>query len=237
MKDRIPSDRATARTEPASVFGVPPPSGLWRHSDHGTAEQQANIYSIMQADVEASTHLDGPGLERTRDDLFNLVGRIAHAGGVGPEFIRHNDTGDGLRLFLAPDVLAPPRVIDVFVDGLGTGLRRLRRMASDAARIRLRVAFHFGLVKRHLDNWTGPSLAVTERLVNAGQVRSVLRADKDVDLAAVVSNEMYQVVVRDGFGQIPVERYRKIRVSVKEYKRVAWLLLPDQHKLGRSAPE
>jgi hypothetical protein len=197
------------------------------HGDRGNADEELNIYSVVLIDVKGSTSRDGPGFEQMREDLSRLVVFVAHEGGIRLELQRHGDTGDGFRLVLAPREIAPHRVIDVFVDRLATRLRDHNNAVSDARRIRLRVAFHLGMAKRRSGTWTGPLLIVAERLVNAEQVRGALEADDKLDLVAIVSNELYETVVVAGFGQIPVRSYQRVHVSVKEFDRDAWLLVPD----------
>jgi hypothetical protein len=176
-------------------------------------------------DVAGSARRDGRALERMRNDLFDLVENAAARGDIDLESPPFDDNGDGLRLVLTPDV-PPTRAIDVFAVGIEADLREHRRQVEDEARIRLRVAFHIGLVTRHRGSWTGSSLVVPARLVNAKPLRAALRTDPEANLAAAVSNAMYQLVVRDRFGHIPVTCYRKVRVRVKEYDDRAWLLVP-----------
>jgi hypothetical protein len=223
MNDRPPEWR-TNRPQHGPGVRWPTPSGPWPRPGKTTG-RHPRLCTIVQMDVAGSARRDGRSLEQMRNDLFDLVESVALRGEINLETPPYEDTGDGLRLLLPADI-PPTRAIEVFAGGLAAGLHEHRRKVDAAARIRLRVAFHIGLVTRHRGSWTGSSLVVAARLVNSKPLRAALRVDDKVNLAAAVSDPMYQLVVRDRFGHIPVTCYRKIRVRVKEYDDRAWLLVP-----------
>src|SRR6266508_2692979 len=138
----------------------------------------------------------------------------------------YHDNGDGFRFVVPLSLLPPTQVIDTFVGGLTAGLREHRRYVSEQARIRLRVCFDLGLVEAHRGSWAGDVLVRASRLIAAEPVREALRNEPDADLAAVVSDAMYDLVVRHGYGHTPPDSYREIRVRVKEFEGRAWLLVP-----------
>jgi class 3 adenylate cyclase len=223
LNDKIPL-RMNRPDGPARQRRSNPP-GPWRRPGRTPVHRRPNLYTILQMDVAGSARRDSRSLRRMRDDLFDLVEEVALDGGVDLESLPYDDHGDGLRLLLPPDV-PPPQVIDVFAGNLEAGLREHRRQVDPSARIRLRVSFHIGLVTRHRGSWTGSSLVVAARLVQSKPLRAALRMDDEVNLAAAVSDPMYQLVVRDRFDDTPLTCYRKVRVRVKEYDDRAWLLVP-----------
>src|SRR6266511_2640607 len=117
-------------------------------------------------------------------------------------------------------------IVLIDVVGLTAGLREHRRYVSEQARIRLRVCFDLGLVEAHRGSWAGDVLVRASRLIAAEPVREALRTEPDADLVAVVSDAMYDLVVRHGYGHTPPDSYREIRVRVKEFEGRAWLLVP-----------
>jgi hypothetical protein len=121
----------------------------------------------------------------------------------------------------------------MFVLGLRARLREHRQAVSEAARIRLRVAFDFGLIERHLQGWTGDPLIRVARLVEAGPLRAALRDDAGPDLVAVVSDFLYETVIRHGYGYIGPSCFRAIRVSVKEFDARAWQLISGMGMCGQ----
>jgi hypothetical protein len=185
-----------------------------------------SLYSIVHLDVVGSARRESRALRRMRDDLYQLVADVTDDYDLNLETVPFDDIGDALRLVIPLECLRPTRVIDVFVGGLAAGLREHRRQVSSRARIRLRVAFDLGLVGRHRTSWSGDPLIRTARLVDAEPLRQALREDLEVDLAALVSDDMFQTVVQHRFGLIPVRCYREVQVHLKEFEDRAWLLVP-----------
>jgi hypothetical protein len=202
------------------------PGGTGRNLSAPTVLQDRDLHSIVLIDVAGSAFRDAPGQRRMRDDLYSLVFDLAADTGLDLNALPFDDIGDGLRLVIPVNVLGPGRVIDLFVPGLAAGLREHRRHVSPQARIRMRVCFDMGIVEPHRRSWTGYPLVRAARLVNADPVRAALLANPEVDLVAVVSDVMYESVVRHRFGLIPPDSFCEIRVQVKEFDGPAWLLIP-----------
>jgi hypothetical protein len=183
------------------------------------------MYSIVLTDVAGSAARDSRGLRRMRDDLYEIVAEVTAESGLNLDSLPLDDTGDGLRLIIPLDLIPPTRVVDTFASGLSVGLREHRRHASELARIRMRVCFDIGIVQKHRRSWTGEPLVRAARLIEARQLRETLIARPNMDLAAVLSDDMYQVT-RHRAGQIPPEWFQAMRVRVKEFYGRAWLLAP-----------
>jgi hypothetical protein len=183
------------------------------------------MYSIVLTDVAGSAVRDSRGLRRMRDDLYEIMTEVTAENGFDLDSLPYDDTGDGLRLIVPLDLMPATRVVDAFVLGLSVGLREHRRHTSESARIRMRVCFDIGVVQEHRRSWTGKPLVRAARLIEARQLRETLNARADMDLAAVLSDDMYEVT-RHRAGQIPPEWFQQMRVRVKEFRGRAWLLAP-----------
>lgn len=190
------------------------------------ARARRSMHAVVQLDVVGSARRTIRAQQRMRDDLYTLVTEIVDENDIDPELVPFDDTGDGLRLIIPFNVLRPTRVIDVFIGGLKASLREHREQVQVGARIQLRLAFDVGLVARHRHNWSGDPVVRVTRLVDAPPLREVFRTDPDVDVAALVSNAMFQTVVQHRFGQIPLACYREVRVRLKELDERGWLLVP-----------
>jgi hypothetical protein len=185
-----------------------------------------NLHSIVLVDVVASAARDGQGQRRMRDDLYEIMTDVIADNGLDLESLPFEDRGDGLRLIVPLDLIRPTRVVDFFVAGLAAALREHRRYVSEVARIRMRVCFDLGLVELHRRGWTGDPLVRAARLIDASQLREALDAEPEADLAVVVSDMMFDSIVRHRFGQIPPDCFDEIRVQVKEFDGRAWLFIP-----------
>src|SRR5207245_11403460 len=100
-------------------------------------------------------------------------------------------------------------------------LRLCCDLVADGIRLRLRVAVHAGLLQRDDGGWAGEPLVHSARLLDAPPVRRVLRDTEAVDLVVVISQAIYDSVVRHGYGLDPAT-CRKVRIRVKETIADAW---------------
>jgi hypothetical protein len=130
-------------------------------------------------------------------------------------------------------VIKPTQVVDRIILGLLANLREHRRTVNEAARIRLRVAFDLGVVEPHRSGWSGDPLVKIARLVDAYPLRQALDENRSLDLAAVVSDVLFETVVRHGYGYIGPACFQSIRVKVKELDARAWLHVPPAGTCGR----
>ncbi|SDT15899.1 macro domain-containing protein [Actinoplanes derwentensis] len=185
-------------------------------------------FTIVAIDVAGSGGRDDQLLLQMRADLRRMVGDALLDQGLDPADVSMEDLGDGVRL-IVPASVTPARLLDPFVTRLGAALRAHRKIMADAARLRLRVAVHMGLLHRDNGGWAGEPLVHIARLLDAPAVRQVIGTGQ-VDLAVIVSGDVYDKVVRHGYG-LDDSSYRKATIAVKETRTVAWLCAP-----GHSAP-
>ncbi len=201
---------------------APPPVGK-----PGVADSLgSNLYTVVQMDVAMSARHHSQRQREMRRNLYEIVCNVVRYAGFELESAPFADTGDGLRLLLPLDLIRPTHVVDMFVLGLAARLREHRQEVNEAARIRMRVAFDIGLIEPHLQGWTGDTLVRVARLIEAEPLRAALRADRQLDLVAVVSDVFYEAVVTQGYGYIGRYCFRAIRVNVKEFNARAWQLTP-----------
>jgi hypothetical protein len=199
----------------------------WNHVNHGRLpEGTLALFFVILMDVMNSASRVGDHHRRMREDLHSMVAAVLAASRLHPGSLSWEDRGDGLRLVLPAGLISPTDVVDTFVLRLSTALREHRRYVSEAARIRLRIAFDLGLLAAHRGSWTGEPVIRVARLVDAEAARDLLTNHVSVDLAVVVSNGLFESVVRHGYGRIAPDCFRQIQVTVKEFDKPAWLLVP-----------
>jgi hypothetical protein len=150
--------------------------------------------------------------------------------------------GDGELAILPPDV-PERRVVGELVFVLDRLLARENPQRAAAARVRLRVAIHQGLV--HLDGaagYPGEAVVTVCRLVDAAGLKAVLRGFAQANVALIVSDEIYRGVVRPYHRPRP-DRFRQIDVRMpdKDFRGDAWVFVPDEDvnrlDAGRSDPD
>ncbi|MFG1764193.1 hypothetical protein ACGFIH_12760 [Micromonospora parva] len=154
------------------------------------------------------------------------------AGAVGLDRVAWTtqQAGDG-ELAVVPRDVSESRVIGRFVPELNRRLRNHNSSRLPAARIRLRVAVHQGLV--HLDGANGfPGNAVVFvcRLCEAEPVKKALASFPDAGVALVVSTEIFRDVVTEYPEEMRPERFVRIEVTHpdKEFHEYAWLCVVDE---------
>lgn len=182
-------------------------------------------HTLIAMDVEKSGMRDDPLLLRMRADLRMIIRELLVRQHLDPDAVTVEDLGDGYRL-LFPSAVTPMAALDPFIPNLATELRLHRTASSATNRLRLRVAVHTGLLHSEpAGAWTGTPLRDLARLLDADAVRQALRDTPETDLVLVVSQLVYDTVVRHGYTLDPAG-FRPVRVQVKETDETAWVHIP-----------
>jgi hypothetical protein len=174
-------------------------------------------------DVERSGHRNDLLQLCMRADLRQIVADTLTWQSLDLAALPHTDLGDGIRLMIAG--VSPAVLLDPYVPNLATALRRHRQTASDAARLRLRVAITTGLLHRDADGWAGAPLVECARMLDATPVRQALAADERADLVVVVSNAVYDSIIRHGYGLDP-DTFHPADIVEKETRTTVWIHVP-----------
>ena len=98
-------------------------------------------------------------------------------------------------------------------------------------RIRLRVALHAGEVHPDAHGYAGASINRAFRLIEASAPRTALRHSSGV-VALIVSDWFYDEVVRHCADAEP-SSFRKVHVTVKETKTIAWIRILEPNQASK----
>ena len=159
-----------------------------------------------------------------RSGLYRIIEKAFDAVGVPWRACHREDRGDGV-LVVVPARYATEPLISPLADRVRAGLRRHNKLSSEAAQIRLRMALHAGHV--HFDDYgvAGQTLVHAFRLLEAPAFKTAFAATRG-ELGFVVSDRLYDDVIRHGPGLIDPDLYDAISVSVKETEARAWVHFP-----------
>jgi hypothetical protein len=159
-----------------------------------------------------------------RDGLYRILETAFEATGVPWRTCHREDRGDGVLVVVPPLVSTEP-LVSPLADRVRAGLRRHNKLSSEAAQIRLRMVLHSGHV--HFDQYgvAGHTLVHAFRLLEAPAFKTAFDATCG-ELGFVVSDRLYDDVIRHGPGLIDPDRYEAINVSLKETKTRAWMHFP-----------
>jgi hypothetical protein len=135
------------------------------------------------------------------------------------------DRGDGVLMIMPPAVPAEA-LLDPLAHHLNFLLRRGNRLASDTARLRLRLAVHAGDVHRDANGVAGHAVNLLFRILDADRFKKVLTASNS-DLGLIVSDQLYMTVTQRA-GLVDAEAYQQINIRRKETRTRAWVWLPPR---------
>ncbi|QKW13312.1 hypothetical protein [Verrucosispora sp. NA02020] len=177
-----------------------------------------------------------------QQDFHRVLRETAEEVGLRREDWRTQQSGDG-ELAILPRELPEAHLIGRFVPELNRRLRRYNASRLPAARIRLRIAVHQGMV--HLDGangFPGQAVVLVSRLCDAAPVRRALAAFPDAGIALVVSSDIYRDVVTEYPEQIRPDRFKRIDVRIpdKQFQAQGWLCVVDEDVaswVGDESPE
>jgi hypothetical protein len=161
-----------------------------------------------------------------RDALYRLLIAAFDSVGIGWDGCSHEDRGDG-ALVIVPLHMPTAVLADPLLDHVRAGLRRHNRLSSDAVRIRLRVAVHIGEVHHDRYGFVGTAVNHLFRLLNAPVLKDVL-ASSSGELALIVSDYVYDSVIRHGPGLIDPATYTPVIAVIEDAPVHAWIHTPAE---------
>lgn len=164
-----------------------------------------------------------------RKQLYELLQTGFEASGIPLSEVYREDRGDGVMVVL-PLEREPAALVTGVVDRLRAGLGRYNDLASEAARIELRVAVHLGTAVHDGEGLVGTEVNHVFRLLDAGAFKELVR-DTGSTLGLIVSERFYEEVVKRDTGLISAKDYWRIPVAVKETRCSGWVRI-----FGAGAP-
>ena len=173
------------------------------------------IYRLLLAvDVEKYSTRDARGQLRAQTDLRNILSLAAQNVGLDRSLWYEQVSGDG-ELAVLPEDVDVSLVVGDFTRQLETVLGEFNRARSGGRRLRLRVALHHGTLTPGPFGPAGDAPIVVSRLLNAKPLRRVLADQQHRDVALIVSQTLYQDVVRTGFCSLDPQDFQPVRVNAK----------------------
>ncbi|KEF22075.1 hypothetical protein DF18_01720 [Streptomyces rimosus] len=196
----------------------------------------------LAADMEQYSRLDTRSQSAVQADLVRLLDEAATMTGLDRSAWARQPQGD--QEFAVLPVATPDAIVlGPFVHHLVTRLSALNARL-DAPRVRLRLAVDTGVAVDAALGQAGPAPVAVARYVNAPQLRAALAALTSADLAVIVSDRLYQDVVRFGRPDLDPTQYVQAHVRVKEFGGYGWIRVPghgpDEVRLsvdGTSGPQ
>ncbi|MFI0480853.1 hypothetical protein [Actinomadura sp. 9N215] len=167
-----------------------------------------------------------------QENLVRCLREAAANAGLDDKAWKDQGCGDG-KLMVLPPGIAVEVLVGRFVRELNFGLRARNRVASAAARTRMRLAIHHGPVAEAANGYSGSAPVVVTRLCDAGPLRDALDA-AGVDLGVIVSAFVFRGSIEAGMTSLDPAHLRRVRLHGLGDDSDAWLWLPggpDPHTL------
>ncbi|MER5525749.1 hypothetical protein ABT075_14225 [Streptomyces sp. NPDC002677] len=178
----------------------------------------------LAADVEQYSRLDTRAQSAVQSELVRMLDEAATLTGLDRAAWTRQPQGD-LEFAVLPEATPEAAVLGPFVHHLAIRLGD-RNARPAAQRVRLRMAVDTGVVADAALGHAGPAPVAVARYVNASQLRTVLATLTAADLAVIVSDRLYQDVVRSGRPDLDPAQYVQAHVRVKEFGGYGWIRVP-----------
>jgi hypothetical protein len=183
---------------------------------------------ILALDIEGFGQPDrtDPQRAQLRTRLHALLDHALAAAQIRPaEVAARSDLGDAVLVLFDPGVSAAT-LLHPLLSELAARLARGNRSVTGAARLRLRAVVHEGQVLADAHGYVGEDLNHAFRLLNAPATRAVLADNPGADAVLVVSDAVFQGIVRHRYQGLDPSGWQPVRVHAKETRTRAWVHLP-----------
>jgi hypothetical protein len=182
--------------------------------------------TILAVDIEGFGRQARTNLTRVRlrRQLARWCRTLLKQAQVSPSQWCAQDTGDGF-IFSVDSHIPRNVLLSRFVGGLAQRLGRYNRNRAEAERIRLRLAMHAGDVLRDPEPIHGEATVLACRLLDAAVLRACLEVT-DQPLGAIVSQMIYDNIVRQAYRPIVPATWHAVVAATKEGTLPAWVHVP-----------
>ncbi|MFG2045683.1 hypothetical protein [Dactylosporangium sp. NPDC048998] len=178
---------------------------------------------LLACDVEGFGRADAGLRSRWQHAVRQVLGDAASQVGLDSSRWQRHAAGDG-ELAILPVGTSWRVVFDQLLGAVDRQLHEYNRYATDAARLRLRVAVHEGVAAYTADGVAGQAATAVTRMVDAPPLKQALNAHPKASMAVAVSDPVYQDVKhgRDRYMRITIPQATK-----GSPEAAAWVFVPD----------
>ncbi|MEU4113436.1 hypothetical protein AB0F71_02915 [Kitasatospora sp. NPDC028055] len=179
----------------------------------------------LAADIEQYSRFDTQDQWAAQAQLARVLRVAAERSGLDHRKWSTQPQGD-LEFAVLPPRTPEPLVLGEYVTHLAAELGAYNATRRPAERMRLRLAIDTGVAATAALGFSGPAPIAVARYLNAPEVKQLLAAEGAANLAVVISDRLYQDVVRSRFHGLDPDQYRRIHVQQKGFAGYGWVRLP-----------
>ena len=192
---------------------------------HEAGHNPIRIRMGFALDIVSYSSRTSPDKNDVQQRLADLVNGMLDDLGIHLSATDHQGTGDGINVFL-PESCEIHRALPQLLRSCRDRLARDNARSQD--RIRLRFATDVGPTGLAALGFSGRTVVAMCRLLDSEVLRAAVRDHPDIDLVALISGQVHEYVVGEGYSALPPARVLQRRsVSVKEFHDDAWLWVPE----------
>lgn len=183
----------------------------------------------IAVDLEHYSQRSDAGQVEAQRAMSTLLRRAGEHGALERALWLIQPQGDG-ELALLPPGIDEAYVITSLMQQVSSGLHEYNRIASDAARLRMRIAVHEGVTYVADSGFAGDAINTVCRLRDAAEARKALHAARG-DVVLIVSARIYQDVIcgNDSYVLPPAEfRPAQIEMPDKSFRAQAYIYAGGQ---------
>ncbi|MFF5110460.1 hypothetical protein [Streptosporangium sp. NPDC000509] len=182
---------------------------------------------VLAVDAEGYGRGDDLRHDSIQSGLAQVMDRGAREAGLRRETWARQEAGDG-EVIVIPEREGELRVVDDLVHRVRKALHDHNRERRDDARLRIRVAIGHGVVKRGAMGFVGQVVVTTARLLDAEAARTALKVNPRADLVLILTDRLYEDVVRQLHTSYRPEAFTRLEVPTKERTEIAWMWIPSE---------
>jgi class 3 adenylate cyclase len=177
---------------------------------------------LAAVDIEGFSRRSAAGQAKIQDDLEYAMSQAAASAALDRRRWYRQPCGDGELAVLPPNTNGLSLVAD-YPRRLALVLAEINRFAEPGARLRVRMAIHHGAVSPGRFGPVGSAPIVVSRLVDSHVLRQKLRERKDLDIALIVSQAVYDEVVQSRFHDLDPQTFRRTSIRSKGTSSIGYL--------------
>ncbi|MCE6995754.1 hypothetical protein LZG04_13215 [Saccharothrix sp. S26] len=164
--------------------------------------------------------------------LVRSLDRAGEAAGLDRASWRRQAKGDEEWAVL-PASTPEGDVVDRYVRALDAELAKTNRYRVPEAKLRMRMAIHFGTTVEGANGYPGQDAVLVSRLLNSEPPHAALEQSPTSDLVVVLSDTLFTSLVAARYTTLRPEEFRRVDVHVKDFRGHGWMWLPsgDVHSL------
>lgn len=180
---------------------------------------------LLAVDTEDYSRHDDRRQFDTQRRLIDVLTEAAAAAGLDRAAWECQEAGDG-QLCVLPLTEREPLLVDDFVRELDVCLADLNHDLLPDARLRLRLAIHFGVVVPAANGYAGKGAVDVGRLADCAPARAALRQATTANLVLVLSERIFTETVAQRHTRLTSDQFHQVEVHNKTFRGPAWLYVP-----------